>query len=120
MFRNTPSYSPIARALSTERRCDLQDRQRPDLSRLANGSPQPSHSGGVIGRIAAQQFLHTQPSSGASRIASHAAQAGASNAEITALTLWLTKARACMPTPIRKAPAKKLTMLCALTWCPEV
>jgi hypothetical protein len=36
-----------------------------------------------------QQFLHTQPSSGISRIASHTAHAGASNADTSAFAAVL-------------------------------
>lgn len=57
---------------------------------LARGSPQVSHRGGVIGRTALQQFLHTQPLIGSSRMASHTAQAGANRAETKPLAAYLT------------------------------
>ena len=60
-----------------------------DWLSLASGSPQPSHTGGVMSRTADQQVLHTQPDSGSSRMASHTAQAGASRAATRPLAACL-------------------------------
>ena len=46
-------------------------------SAVAEGRRMRHTAGGVIGRMAAQQFLHTQPDSGSSRMTLQAAHAGA-------------------------------------------
>lgn len=79
MSRRAPSYSPIVRDRSMIRSRPEQLGQRGPWR--GSGSPQPSHTGGVIGRMALQQRLQTQLRSGSSRMASQAAQAGARRAE---------------------------------------
>ena len=108
MSLSAPSYSPTARARVTVERCLPHNAQRDrdwglgirdwhpsrgwglgtgDWDGRASGSPHVSHTGGVIGRTAAQQLRHTQPDKGSSSTASQTAQAGASNAATEAFAL---------------------------------
>lgn len=82
MRRSEPEYSPTARprvrAVALRRHlahrfCSTLMTRHDD-----SGSPQASHTGGVIGTMAFQQLRQTGPSVGSSSGRSQAAQAGAS------------------------------------------
>jgi hypothetical protein len=84
---SVPSYSPMVRARAIVPVRPLQVLHRSES--LDNGSPHVSHTGGVIGRIDAQQFRHTHPDNGSSRIESQTTHAGARSAATNALpTRW--------------------------------
>lgn len=83
--RSDPSYGPIARPRVTNpsrrrqrghRACSMLVRRQE-----GSGSPHRSHTGGVMGTIAAQHSAHTGPAVGASSGRSHAAHAGASRTD---------------------------------------
>jgi hypothetical protein len=92
--RNAPVYSPTARDRSMIRLRSLHrlHTRGEDSMARASGSPHASQRGGVMGRMAAQQFLHTGPSRGSSKIALHAAHCGASNTDSKPFTAWPTSA----------------------------
>ncbi len=74
----TDGASPVDRREASRQRSGRSGRQ------VGSGSPQPSQSGGVSGRIESQQARHTGPRVGWSRSAPHAAQAGARRTETNA------------------------------------